>query len=63
MPVLECPICHQRITVAKVEEAPYRPFCSKQCKLIDLGRWLNGEYRVSEEIDPTELPPEDPARE
>jgi hypothetical protein len=24
----------------------WRPFCSERCKLVDLGRWLNGEYRV-----------------
>lgn len=23
------------------------PFCSKRCKLIDLGRWLNEEYKIS----------------
>lgn len=23
------------------------PFCSKRCKLVDLGRWLNEEYKIS----------------
>lgn len=23
------------------------PFCSKRCKSLDLGRWLNEEYRIS----------------
>jgi uncharacterized protein len=22
------------------------PFCSKRCKMADLGRWLGGEYRI-----------------
>jgi len=22
------------------------PFCSERCKLIDLGRWLDGRYQV-----------------
>ncbi|MHC4917789.1 MAG: DNA gyrase inhibitor YacG [Planctomycetota bacterium] len=22
------------------------PFCSGRCRLIDLGRWLDGEYRI-----------------
>ncbi|HEX9637089.1 MAG TPA: DNA gyrase inhibitor YacG [Acidobacteriota bacterium] len=22
------------------------PFCSEHCKLIDLGRWLDGAYRI-----------------
>ncbi len=24
----------------------WRPFCSERCKLIGLGRWLGGEYRI-----------------
>ena len=24
----------------------YRPFCSERCKLIDLGRWLDGKYQI-----------------
>jgi len=24
----------------------WRPFCSERCKLADLARWLNGDYRV-----------------
>ena len=26
----------------------YRPFCSERCKLIDLGKWANEEYRVEQ---------------
>ena len=26
---------------------PNFPFCSKRCKSIDLGKWLNEEYRIS----------------
>jgi endogenous inhibitor of DNA gyrase (YacG/DUF329 family) len=25
---------------------PEFPFCSPRCRLIDLGRWLGGEYRL-----------------
>ena len=32
-------------------EYPEYPFCSKRCKLIDLGRWLNEDYRVSKPDD------------
>jgi endogenous inhibitor of DNA gyrase (YacG/DUF329 family) len=36
----------------------WRPFCSERCKLVDLGRWLSGAYRVP--ADPSEtLPDED----
>lgn len=24
----------------------YRPFCSKRCADVDLGRWLDGNYRI-----------------
>jgi endogenous inhibitor of DNA gyrase (YacG/DUF329 family) len=24
----------------------WRPFCSERCKLVDLGRWLSGAYRI-----------------
>ena len=26
---------------------PAAPFCSPACKLADLGRWLDGAYKVS----------------
>lgn len=25
---------------------PSRPFCSEQCKLIDLGAWANEDYKI-----------------
>jgi len=37
-----CALCRQRPV-----EPRWRPFCSKRCKTIDLGRWLSGEYRVA----------------
>jgi len=41
-----CPICGRPSTVEM------RPFCSKRCADIDLGRWLGEEYRI-----PTSDPP------
>ncbi|RVV99916.1 DNA gyrase inhibitor YacG [Mesobaculum littorinae] len=38
-----CPIC-ARETVHE-----YRPFCSRRCADIDLGRWLTGSYAVPSE--------------
>ena len=35
-----CPEC------AKPSEHNYRPFCSKRCADLDLGRWLNGSYAI-----------------
>lgn len=60
MPTLQCPICQRRIRYDLLQEVPYRPFCGNRCKLIDLGKWLNEEYRISEEIpDEHRRPPED----
>ena len=50
--VLRCPTC--RALVAKDDE--YFPFCSDRCRLIDLGKWASGEYRISSPIlDPEVL--------
>lgn len=54
MPTFECPTCHRTISVARGEDAPYRPFCGERCKLVDLGRWLDGTYSISEPITPDE---------
>jgi uncharacterized protein len=42
-----CPICG-KLTVPRAENRAF-PFCSDRCRLIDLGRWLGEEYRVSGE--------------
>lgn len=48
---MSCPIC-RKPTVAR-----YRPFCSKRCAEIDLGRWLGGQYAIptEEPADPAEI--------
>jgi len=38
-----CPTCD---TPLGDESAQAFPFCSPKCKLVDLGRWLDGSYRV-----------------
>jgi len=38
-----CPICGKPATPR------HRPFCSKRCRDVDLGRWLRGVYRVETE--------------
>ncbi len=46
---MSCPICKKE-TVSQ-----YRPFCSKRCADIDLGKWFNGSYTSpAEEIAPEE---------
>jgi endogenous inhibitor of DNA gyrase (YacG/DUF329 family) len=44
-----CPICHKIVKVSskeKTEEAKFFPFCSRRCKLIDLGAWLDADYKI-----------------
>ncbi len=47
---LKCPTC------GKPAAADYRPFCSGRCANIDLGRWLNGDYRIPTDEAPGETP-------
>ena len=44
----ECPVCR------KPADEKYKPFCSKRCADIDLGRWLKESYRVPTEETPGE---------
>jgi len=44
----KCPIC------GKPSADATRPFCSRRCADIDLGRWLTGQYRVPAAADETE---------
>ena len=54
-----CPVCQTPVD----RDAKCLPFCGARCKLLDLGRWLGGEYRLElptdEELPPDEFP-EDP---
>jgi endogenous inhibitor of DNA gyrase (YacG/DUF329 family) len=39
-----CLICNKKEAVPE-----FKPFCSKRCSDIDLGRWLNGAYVIEGE--------------
>jgi endogenous inhibitor of DNA gyrase (YacG/DUF329 family) len=41
-----CPICGKAFEVARLDDLPTFPFCSDRCKLIDLGRWIDGDYAI-----------------
>lgn len=55
---MACPICN------RPTEKAYRPFCSRRCADVDLGKWLTGSYAIpagrdyAEDDDPA-LPQED----
>lgn len=40
---VRCPQCQREFEYYSSE---FRPFCGEQCRLIDLGQWLNGSYAV-----------------
>ena len=44
--ILHCPICRK---VVPLESADV-PFCSDRCRVIDLGKWASGDYKISSPI-------------
>jgi len=40
---VKCPTCRREIAWAN---APFRPFCSERCRLIDLGAWVSGQRAI-----------------
>jgi len=52
-----CPIC-KKDSGPRAQNTAF-PFCSARCKMVDLGKWLNEEYRApAEEAD--DAPAQDP---
>lgn len=47
---MSCPIC------ARDSDPKYRPFCSRRCADVDLGKWLTGSYAVPAEAIDDENP-------
>ena len=45
----KCPIC------GKPARRAYQPFCSGRCADVDLGRWLNEDYRIPTNEAPGDL--------
>ncbi len=48
---MSCPICK------KDTDPKYKPFCSKRCADLDLGKWLNESYTIPAEEE--DLPDEE----
>jgi len=49
---IKCPACRKQ---GNWFATPYGPFCSRRCKLVDLGKWFNEEHTVSEPLKPEHL--------
>lgn len=41
-----CPICKRPVADDGPDRPAAYPFCSDRCKLVDLGRWLDGKYQI-----------------
>ena len=54
---LFCPTCRK---VVLATDADF-PFCSDRCRILDLGKWASGDYKISTPIQDPDLL-EEPAR-
>jgi endogenous inhibitor of DNA gyrase (YacG/DUF329 family) len=61
---MKCPQCGKAIADPA---APFRPFCSERCKLVDLGRWISEDYKIptsdtdgNDDENPEKNPPPNP---
>ncbi len=52
---MKCPHCKKKIIESCIEDLSCLPFCSKRCKLLDLGAWANEEYVISSSVDETSI--------
>jgi uncharacterized protein len=48
-PMVSCPQCKK--TSLWDTQNTFRPFCCERCKMIDLGKWANEEFRIEQAHD------------
>jgi len=44
---IKCPTCKRQ---GEWFAGAYGPFCSRRCKLVDLGKWFGEEHVISEPL-------------
>lgn len=60
----KCPLCGQSFQTPDLESWPSFPFCTDRCRLIDLGRWIDGVYAIpGSPAAEDDLPAEEPGDE
>jgi hypothetical protein len=52
----KCPVC------GKAPAAKFKPFCSRRCADLDLGRWLKGGYAIEGSPEEAETPDASPGQ-
>ncbi|HEY4394887.1 MAG TPA: DNA gyrase inhibitor YacG [Polyangia bacterium] len=50
----KCPTCARQFADA-AEVRGFRPFCSQRCRAADLGKWLDGGYRIEAPLSEEDL--------
>jgi endogenous inhibitor of DNA gyrase (YacG/DUF329 family) len=55
---VKCPTCRRELDW---QNAPFRPFCSERCRLIDLGAWLSEQRAIPDDGAPPDAPQTGPA--
>lgn len=58
---VRCPTCRKE---GNWFAGDFGPFCSRRCRLIDLGKWFNEEHNVAEplQLDDLDADPDVPTR-
>ena len=56
--IRRCSVCNEEV-LPKASN-PSFPFCNERCRQIDLGKWLGGEYVISQSLFPAHLMPPTP---
>ncbi len=53
----KCPTCGSTFDYdpSNAEASKWRPFCSRRCKMADLGNWMDGVYRISRPLGVDDL--------
>jgi endogenous inhibitor of DNA gyrase (YacG/DUF329 family) len=54
---VSCPTCHREL---EWNSAPFRPFCSERCRLLDLGAWLSEQRAIPGDAAPGQEGPASP---
>jgi len=52
-----CPVCRKVMDKASWQnsrEGGFYPFCCNRCRMLDLGKWFDGDYRIPVEVRPEE---------
>jgi len=52
--VVLCPNCRGPVPITADLRPPTFPFCSKRCKMVDLGKWFDESFTIPAPIDPND---------